>query len=272
MKSTRKHELQTNELAEAIWGFVEAARPHARLIAYAAAAVLLLVFVFLILPAVRGRAPEGLSAYAFHEAQQGDAQSLRDLLKDYPRAPEVPAARLLLANRLVSEVVRGIGDARGSEGKAAGLLAEAKELYEQAGQSLEALDPLAQVDLALLIVQAGDVEKGVAALQEVARKWPQSIAADKAKAHVEELAGYKPMTFSNEPMEEQEKPETKTGAAPEGAAKESPPPKVEKAAPGSPKPPPEKPLEAPKAPPEKPLEAPKAPAGGQTPAPATPKG
>jgi hypothetical protein len=269
MKSTRKHELQTNELADAIWRLVEAARPHLRLIVYVAAAVLLLVFVFVILPHIRGGGAEGLSAYAFRDAQQrGEAQGLRDFLKDFPQAPEGPAALLLLADRLVAEVVRGTRDVVGPEGKAkaAGLLAEARELYEQAGKSLQALDPLVQVDLAMLTVQAGDVEKGVAALQEIGKKWPDSVAAGKAKAHIEELAGYKPMKFSDEPLEEEKKPETKAGAPTEGAAKEPPPAKAET------KPPETKASEAPKTAPEKPAEAPKAPAGGEKPASAAPKG
>jgi hypothetical protein len=118
---------------------------------------------------------------------------------------------------------------------------------------------------ALVSVQQGDVEKGVAALNEVVAKWPQSIAADKARAHIEELAAYKPLKFSDEPLEEEKNLEPKTGGTPEGGGKESPAPKAEA------KPPEAKPAETPKAPAAKPADAPKAPAGEKAPAP-TPKG
>lgn len=267
MKSTRKHELQTNELADVLGRLIENARPHAKTLGYAVAALIIAGLVIAILVSRPGKAG-GLSAEVFFEAQQrGDTQALRDFLKDYPQAAEVPAAKVLLAGRLVSEVVRGTGEAAGPEGKAKapGLLAEAKELYEQAGKSATAFEPLAQVGGALATVQQGDVEKGVAALNEVVTKWPQSIAADKARAHIEELAAYKPLKFSDEPLEEEKKPEPKAGEAKEGAAKESPAPKAEPKAPEA------KPPETPKAPEPKPAEAPKAPAGEAPPAPA-PKG
>jgi hypothetical protein len=267
MKSTRKHELQTNEWADALGRFIEVAQPHARTIGYIVGAVVVGVLVVTILLSRPGAAV-GLSAEVFFSAQQrGDTQALRDFLKDYPQAAEVPAAKVLLADRIVSDVVRGTGDAAGPEGraKAPGLLAEAKELNEQAGKASTVLEPLAQVGLALITVQQGDVAKGVEVLNEVVKKWPQSIAADKARAHVEELAAYKPLKFSDEPLEEEKNLEPKAGGTPEGGGKESPAPKAEA------KPPEAKPAETPKAPAAKPADAPKAPAGEKAPAPA-PKG
>jgi hypothetical protein len=239
MKSTRKHELQTNELADFLGRVIEKAKPQARVIAYGAVIVALVVLILVVLPALRGGAGQGLGAQVFQEALESDqTQPLRDFLKRYPDTPQAGVARVLLADRLVSAVVRGTGEAQGTEGKAKApnLLAEAKELYAQAGKS-PSLEPLTQVCLALLTAQEGDVEKGVASLKEVVAKWPQSIAADKARVHIEELAGYKPVKFSDEPLEEEKKPEPKAGQGK-----------------------------------EPPAEAPKAPAAGQKPAGAAPKG
>lgn len=229
MKGTRKHELQTNELADALGQAITWAKPHAKTIALVVAVVVVAVFVLVILPAVRGSASEMASA-AFALAQNaGDTQSLRNFLEDYPEARQTPTARLLLADRLLREVV--------SKPKPTGdPLAEAGKLYAEIAESSELLRPLAKVGLALVTVQEGDLEKGREGLREVVSKWPQSIAAEKARAHIEALAGYKPLVFSNEPLEEPTEPEkgetekagpkegeaTKTPATHEGEGKKEP--------------------------------------------------
>ncbi|MBM4019521.1 MAG: hypothetical protein FJ288_14585 [Planctomycetes bacterium] len=216
MKSKHRHELRTNELADAIGRAIEWGRPHGRVIGYAAAGVLVLVVVLVVLPAIRGSAAaRNPSAEAFQEARlSGQVQPLRNFLVDFPKAEQAPAAGLLLAGRLVDEVVRGLSAAGGedSQTKAAKLLAEAKDLYTQAALS-PALEPLAQTGLALVTVQEGDLDKGRAALQEVITKWPQSLGAEKARASLEALAGYKPVVFSSEPLEEPKPPEAKPAEA-----------------------------------------------------------
>jgi hypothetical protein len=217
MKSTRKHELQTNELADALAHLFERAKPHAQVIGYGVLAVLVLILIVVVLPTFRssaaGRNP---AADAFAEAQaSGQIQPVRDFLKDYPEAPQVPAARLLLADRDLAEVVRGIRAAPGEDvkAKAASLLAEAKDLYTQvAASSSPVMEPLARAGLAMTTIQEGDVEKGRAALQTVLERWPNTIGAEKAKANIAALASYKPVEFSSEPVEEEKPPAAATGA------------------------------------------------------------
>jgi TolA-binding protein len=215
MKSQRKHELRANELADAINLAVQRAKPHARTIGYVAAAAVALVVILFVLPAILGRAAPEHSASAAYAAAQasGAADPLREFLQTYPKSPAVPAARLLLADRELVEVVRGASAAKGEDAKAkaAALLADAKEQYGQVAESDPALEPLARVGLALVTVQEGDVEKGRAALHEVIATWPLSIGAEKAKANFDALAGYKPVEFTNEPVEppEEQKPEAK---------------------------------------------------------------
>ena len=250
MKSTRKHELQTNELADWLGRQIEFAKPHARTIAYGAAAVIVIGAGLVYYLSTHGSAQEAAAA-AFNNAQgKGDIQALRDFVRENPDAVQVTAAKLLLAERLLSEVVGGIKAAPGEDAKAkaASLLAEARDLDEQVAKSSEKFEPMARVGLALVTVQEGNVEKGTAALQEVVQKWPQSIAAAQAKSHLEMLSGYKPVVFSNEPLEK-EKPEAKTAEAPKGpeAKPESKPPESPKAPQGEPAAPAPKPAEAPKA-------------------------
>lgn len=218
MKSKHRHELETNELADTLNRWYEWAKPHANTISYGVLAVVALVLIVVILPSIRGN-PDAAVADAFAAAQtEGKAQPLRDFLKDHPQARQVPAARLLLAHRLLGEVVRGVETVAGEDPKfkTATLLAEASDLYTQVAQSSSAFEPLARVGLALLAIQQGDLDQGRAALQEITQKYPNTPAAEKARAHMEALAGYRPMVFSDEPLEEPKKEETPAGGNPAG--------------------------------------------------------
>jgi len=214
MKSKHKHELQTNELAAHLASLIEWGRPHARLLSYGGAAVLVLIIALIVMPAIRGGA-EGRNpaAEAFSEAlAAGQVQPIRDFLADYPKSDQTPAAKLILADRLLAEVVRGVQTNPGEDAKAkaAKLLAEAKELYTQIAQTPSERESLARTGLALVTIQEGDLDKGLVALKEVTDKWPGSLGAQRAKANMEALAGYKPIEFSTEPLEEPKPPEAKT--------------------------------------------------------------
>jgi len=238
MKSQRKHELRSNELADVIDRVVERAKPHARTIGYAATAAVALVVILLVLPAILGRAaPEQSAAGAYAAAQaSGEAEPLREFLLAYPKSPAVPAARLLLADRELEEVVRGVEVPKGEDAKAKAkadaLLADAKDQYTQVAESAATLEPLARVGLALVTIQEGDVEKGRAALREVTTMWPGSAGAEKARVHFDSLTGYKPVEFTNEPLEppEEQKIEVKPAEQKPGAAKAA------EVKPGEPKP------------------------------------
>ncbi|HUU93887.1 MAG TPA: hypothetical protein VM238_22060 [Phycisphaerae bacterium] len=220
MKSTHKHELQTNELADALGRAITWAKPHAQTIALVAAAVIVVVFALVVMPALRGSAGE-VAAAAFALAQNsGQTQPLHDFLDDYPKAPQAPTARLLLADRLLRETVS-------SSNPTGNPLTEARKQYAEVEKSSELLRPLAKVGLALVTIQEGDLKKGREALQEVVSKWPQSIAAEKARSHIEALAGYMPLVFSNEPLEEPKAPaeaETETTKPKEGEGEKEPAP------------------------------------------------
>ena len=126
-------------------------------------------------------------------------------------SPQAPAARLLLANRLLAEAVRS-----GSATTAAATLAEAKSQYELVARSSPSLEPLAKVGLALVTIQEGNLEKGLAALEEIVKQYPSSIAAVKAKEHIDMLKGYKDIEFSDEPPDAA--PSTLPGLTPKAPA------------------------------------------------------
>ena len=220
MKSTRRHELQSNELADLLGRSILRLKPWMRPIAYAALLAGGLVFVLVVLPAIRGgQSPADRAALAYSAAQNtGQMQPLRDFLKDYPDVLQVQAARLLLAERLRAEAMTGAdGAAANSAGdQAAPLLGEARDLYQQVAQSADEFEPWARTGLALLVIQEGDLEKGKTALREIVAKWSQSIAAAQARAHLESLADYQPVAFSDEPVKTPQKSE------PAEPAKENP--------------------------------------------------
>jgi hypothetical protein len=226
MKSKHKHELQTNELAQALGRLVEWAKPHGRMIGYGAVAVLVLIIVLIVLPAIRGSAAgRNPAAEAFADAlSSGQIQPVRDFLADYSKSEQITVARLILADRLLAEVVRGVqvGAGEDAKAKAAKILAEAKDLYTQIAQSAPDRESMARTGLALVTIQEGDLDKGRAALAEIVSKWPGSLGAQKAKANLEALANYKPIEFSDEPLEEPKPPEAKPAEATAPAAAPAP--------------------------------------------------
>jgi hypothetical protein len=213
MKSKHKHELRTNELADALSRIVEWGKPHSRMISYGAVAVLALLIVLVIWPAIRGSsADRNPAGEAFAEAlASGQVQPVRDFLTDYPKADQTPTARLALADRLLAEVVRGVqtNPNEDPKAKAARFLAEARDLYTQIAQAPGDGQAMARTGLALVMIQEGDLDGGRKALDEVTSKWAGSLGAQKAKANLEALAGYKPVEFSDEPLDEPKPPEAK---------------------------------------------------------------
>ena len=239
MKSTRKHELQTNELADALGRMIEQVKPHGRIIAYGASAAVVLIIALVVIPWMRAGDVGSQAALEFATAMSGDAPALRIFLRNHADAPQAPTVQLLLAGKILVEVASGVAADPEAKTSPAALLSEARELYTQVAQASPALEPMARVGLALVTVQEGDVARGADDLKAVIARWPESLAAEKAKGHVENLAAYKPITFSNEPLEEPKKPE-----APPAGAKPAEAPKMPSA-------------ETPKAPEAKPAEAPK---------------
>jgi hypothetical protein len=205
MKSTRRHELQTNVLADWLGRTIARAKPHGRTIGYGAIVVAALVFLLFVLPALRGTPTrEAAASAAFLQAvgPRGGADLLRAFLDEYPEAPQALAARVALGHRLYMQAVRGTDGAGNpiAKDKAQRDLAAAKDQFEQAAADLSCV-ATARLMLALITVQEGRLEAGLKALQEVVDQWPQSEAAGSARLHLGRLQAYKPVAFSDEPLE-----------------------------------------------------------------------
>jgi hypothetical protein len=200
MKSKHKHELQTNVLADTLGQLYVKAQPHATTIGYVALGGLIVVLavILLVLPALTGGSKGSVASDAFAKARAASTvDGMKAFLAEYASAPEAPAARLLLADRLLNEAVRSA-----SATSAVASLAEAKKEYEQVLPMSASLAPLAKVGLAMVTIQEGDLEKGRAALQEIVKANPSSVAAAKAQVNLAMLADYKAVQFSAEPPDE----------------------------------------------------------------------
>jgi len=211
MKSKRRHELKTNELADWIGRQIARVKPHGRLLGYVAAALAAFLFLFVVLPAIRGEHSEetgALVSFNLARASMG-TEPLHEFLSVYPEAVPAPTARLMLADRLLYEVASGIAPAEDEEQEArrARLLAEVRGLYARVAEAGGIQEPMARTGLALVAIQEGDLDDGRAALEEVCEKWPRSVAVVRAKAHLEAIAGYEPVAFPQEPIEEAAEPQ-----------------------------------------------------------------
>ncbi len=208
MKSQRRHELQTNELADALGRLVERARPHGRTIALGAGVVILAVVVLIAVPVMRSRSAEAVAAAFNLAVRAGEAEAVRTFLERYPEAEQAGAARLLLADRLLADVSVGPTPQEGADPtRDEQTLAEAERLYTEVADASADLEPMARVGLALVTLERGRLDEGRKALGRVAETWPQSIAAARAKVHLDRLAGYEPVAFSDEPLERPTAPE-----------------------------------------------------------------
>jgi len=222
MKSARRHELRTNVLADRLGRIIVRLKPHSRILSYAALVILAVVFVLVIWPRIQGTpSTEDVPREAFSRAQMSlAAEPVREFLRIYPDSPQAPTARLILADRLLRQVDLGTDLGEGEEGraKAARLLTEAKELYKKVAETGGREEAMARVGLALVAIQEGDLETGQKALETVRQKWPESIAAAKAKVHLDALADWEPVAFSNEPLQAEE-----NTAPPAGGGSHEPP-------------------------------------------------
>jgi hypothetical protein len=222
-------------LADWIGQVILCLKSHGRILGWGALVVLLAVFVFFVLPKIRGGyGAEAVSAAAFSRAQGSfEAEPLRAFLGTYPQSPQAPTARLMLADRLLREAASGTAVGEDDEAKREKRLAEARDHYTKVDETDAVRRPMARVGLALVLLEEGRLDEGRAALEEVRKEWPQSIAAAKAKLHLEALAGYEPTTFSDEPLAKPEEP--KKPAEGDGAPEPAQPKTLEAAPPAEPK-------------------------------------
>ncbi len=229
MKSSHRHDLETNELADALGRLITRLKPHANAVLTVAAVVALGLAVLLALVNWGVLGGPSQAALAFTEARLSPGVTgVRGFVADHGGSKRGRVAKLILADRLLMAAVAR-ADADGnpvSESQATAYLAEAATLAQEVSAASEDLRPLAEVKAALVMIQQGDLAGGKAKLEAVGSTYPTSAAATAATAHLEDLAGYEPVAFSDEPLDfggEAEVPSPEVAPAPETEAGEGEP-------------------------------------------------
>lgn len=220
MKSQRRHELQTNELADALGRVIAKVKPYGTHVFWGALIVLGGI-VALVTLSSRPDAEAGV-ARAFTRALAGaETAPLETFLVSHPEAPQVPAAKIALGDRLLLSAVRGVesdGEMVDDE-TARRHVTRAKDFYREAAAASATYRPLAEMKLALVAIQEGNLADGRAKLEAVRDTYPGSAAAHGAAAHLAMLEGYTPVEFSDAPLidpePEPELPEPEPAPEPE---------------------------------------------------------
>jgi hypothetical protein len=231
MKSKRRHELETNALADALGRFIIKVKPYRRILGYAAILAAALVLVFVVWPAMTDEpSADEMADIAFNSARVGGGiEGLREFISAYPQTKQTPTARLMLAERLLQRVVTGIDfsdpEAEDEPMDDVAMLAEAERHFSHVAENSEVHRPMAEVGLGMVALQEGRLDEGLARLKSVRTEWPQSLAAAKAKMHIEALAGYEPIEF-REGLPEEVAPEEEP-AGDEVPEEETPAPATE---------------------------------------------
>jgi hypothetical protein len=185
MKTQRRHELQTNDLAVWLTEAVETAKPYAKLVAgiLIAAAVLLTFYVVM-----SGRSLQkeetGWTQY-FKATSSPKIEDLADVVRDYPNTSVAYWSHLTLGDRHLNE---GVELRFKDWGKAEVELRAAIESYRAAMNSSE---PLVQQRAALGLAQTyetqQELDKAREHYQAVADQWPDTIYGDLASKRLADL-------------------------------------------------------------------------------------
>lgn len=190
MKTTRRHELQTNQLADSLAHWIEAIKPYSRaaLALVVALVVLIVTWSYLSAQSTRRNA-EGWNEYFDAMAVRDPRDALSEISSRYAGTPVSEWARLALAdiqlddgtNRLFIEKKNGRDELVGAAEKYQAILVEAREkmLLERATFGLaRAHEALAKPD---------SLEKARKEYRSIAEKWPNSVYAPIATKRADDL-------------------------------------------------------------------------------------
>lgn len=190
MKTARRHELHTNELADWLGKELVRLRPYGRAIA-ATALLILLSIVLLVFYSNRGRQLEEQAWVEYFAAldeltARGNTDRLRDVSEQFARSPAGLWARLTLADAQLAEGVENMFRDRQT---ALTQLQSAIKDYQYVRE--HAKDPLlierATFGLAHAYESQADLDRARKTYEEVVSRWPQGLFASAASRRLEDL-------------------------------------------------------------------------------------
>jgi hypothetical protein len=194
MKTGRRHELETNELADSLGHWVESARPYTNAILAAVLAVLVCIAIFMV--ARQRNAASAATAWEeyFAALSRQDRLRLEDLGEQYSGTP-VGLWSLCMAADM------GLGDGSDQlfrdKALANEILRKAANHYEEVlGKTREpALVKQAQYGLARTHECLGEIKQAEEEYQTIASKWPDTPFADAATARAKDLQRHETKIF-----------------------------------------------------------------------------
>lgn len=189
MKTERRHELQTNVLADTLGHAVDSVRPYSQIAIGAVLAVLVVIGVVKYLSV---RSQEGVvDAWNLYlqastaGGQTGDEELAR-LIEQYPGTAAAQWSHLQLADQALSE---GIGQLFQNRGEANEKLRKADQHYQAVQQ--QAKEPLlrerAVLGLARVYESQGNLEKAQQEYELLLKEWPNGAYAITARDRVKDL-------------------------------------------------------------------------------------
>lgn len=172
----RKHELQTNELAQSLEANYEKFKPYMRQTLFIGGAVVLAVFAFVFWRQTRARVTEGQWEDYLYSVQTLENRGLVDVAKTYAGAPAGQFAQIRVADY---ELFRGVSE----------IVRNRDEFTDRMGRAIEAYETLAADTTALPFLR-------VRALFGAAHGYEAVGSFDKARKGYQELVD----TAPNDPV------------------------------------------------------------------------
>ncbi len=186
MKTERRHELQTNELANALAHWTEAAKPYGRALLAGVIALIVAIIVWgYIATQNRRHVADGWNDY-FMAVGMRDDQRLQDIAEQYGGTLVADWARLTIAdwdldngtNRLLTDRSLAHDQLRDAEEKYSAILI---------GDAPNTIQERATYGLARALEASGELEKARSEYRSLAQKWPGSPFAAAAEARASDL-------------------------------------------------------------------------------------
>ena len=179
MKTERRHELQTNELADWLGTHIQSVRPYTKVLVAPVVIIAAGTIAFAYLTSQgSGRVAQGWQDF-YAAAIERDAAKLDTLADEYPDTTLTAWARQMAADAYLT---RGAGLLHIDRDDAAAQLENARKAYTAVlnQTNSELVEPRALLGLAQVYEARGEVDEALKRYGQVIEKWPQSALAEVA--------------------------------------------------------------------------------------------
>ena len=186
MKTERRHELQSNQLADFLTDVGEKTKPYATMVLGLVLAALVIVCVYIYLSR-SAAAEEGASwEQAMQAASSGDTEALRGVITNYPNKPAAMWSQLILADRELNDGVNRLFTQK-SAGR--DLIRTAADDYQNVAE--RAVQPMliehALYGLGRSQESLDQLPKAREAYDRLLKDYPSGAYAERARRRIEEL-------------------------------------------------------------------------------------